>query len=173
MKLFDRADVDRAAARSAIENLLFSYAERIDAGDFVGIGALFARGRMLGPKGDVIGTGAAEVQAIYDRSTRLYEDGTPMTQHATTNVILNLAENGRSAETRSRFSVMQALPDFPLQCIITGDYEDRFVFDDEAGWHFSERCMKPRFLGDLSRHLRFELSNASDVSDASDASGVR
>jgi hypothetical protein len=150
--------LDRELARTAIENLLFSYAERIDAGDFAGIGDLFARGRMLAPNGDVIGTGPAEVRSIYDRSTRLYEDGSPMTQHSTTNVILEIDVDGRTAETRSRFSVMQALPDFPLQCIITGDYEDRFACDDSEGWHFSERCMKPRLLGDLSRHLKFDLT---------------
>ena len=152
--------LERAIARSAIEDLLFSYAERIDAGDFAGIGRLFARGRMLAPDGRPIGMGGTEIEAIYDRSTRRYEDGTPMTQHLTTNVIVEFAEDGRSAEARARFTVMQALPDFPLQCIITGDYEDRFAVDESGTWYFTERCMKPRILGDLSRHLRFDLSDA-------------
>jgi hypothetical protein len=150
--------VDRAAARAEIEALLYTYAERIDAGDFDGIGRLFERGRMLAPNGDVLGRGATEVAAIYERSTRRYEGGRPMTQHQTTNVIVHLAEDGRSAESRSRFSVLQALPDFPLQCIIAGEYEDRFARDARAGWHFTERCMKPTLIGDLSRHLRFELA---------------
>jgi len=148
---------DREMARTAIENLLFLYAERIDAGNFAGVGELFARGRILAPNGDVIGTGADEVRAIYERSTRRYEDGTPMTQHQTTNVILHFEPDGCSARTRARFAVMQALPGFPLQCIITGDYEDRFALDESDGWYFVERCMKPRLVGDLSRHLKIDL----------------
>jgi len=150
---------NRVDARIAIDDLLFSYAERIDAGDFVGVGELFAKGQILGPTGDVLGTGKDEVKAIYERSTRLYEDGSPMTQHVTTNVIFNLGSDGRRAETRSRFTVMQALPDFPLQCIITGYYEDRFGHDESDGWAFTERRMKPKLLGDLSRHLKYERAD--------------
>ena len=149
-----------ANARTAIENLMFRYAECIDGGDFAGIGEIFADARMLGPKGDVQGEGKDEIKAIYDRSTMLYEDGTPMTQHVTTNLILEFAEDGRSASARSRFSVMQGLPDFPLQCIITGYYEDKFSYDEVRGWHFSERRMKPKLAGDLSRHLKYELRDA-------------
>jgi len=146
-----------AQARMAIERLMFTYAERIDAGDFAGVGELFARGRILGPNGEVQGEGAAAVKAIYDRSTKLYEDGTPMTQHVNTNVQLAFSEDGRSADVRSRFTVVQALPDFPMQAIITGYYEDRFVWDESAGWYWAERRMKPKLLGDLSRHLKYEL----------------
>ncbi len=148
----------RAAARNAIENLLFTYAERIDAGDFAGIGELFARARVLGPKGDILGTGKEEIKAIYERSTRVYEDGSPMTQHVTTNVILTFGSDGQTAATRSRFTVMQALSDFPLQCIISGYYEDQFTRDESDGWYFTERWMKPKLLGDLSRHLKYEIA---------------
>lgn len=151
---------DRADARTAIENLLFSYAGLIDAGDFGGIGDLFARARMLDPTGQVIGTGRDEVKAIYDRATKVYENGTPMTQHATTNVILTFGAADRTAKTRSRFSVMQALPDFPLQFIIAGDYEDEFACDDSNDWYFTSRQMKPKLIGDLSHHLRFDLASA-------------
>jgi hypothetical protein len=150
---------NRMAVRNAIENLLFSYAERIDVGDFAGIGELFARARMLGPKGRVLATGKDEIEAVYERSTRVYEDGSPMTQHVTTNVILTVGSDGQTAATRSRFTVMQALPDFPLQCIITGYYEDQFAHDESDGWHFTERWMKPKLLGDLSRHLKYELAD--------------
>ena len=150
---------NRVDARNAIENLLFSYAERIDAGDFAGVGELFARARVLGPNGDVVGTGKDEIKTIFERSTRVYEDGSPMTQHVTTNVILTFGSDGQTASTRSRFTVMQALPDFPLQCIITGYYEDRFRHDEAEGWFFTERLMKPKLLGDLSRHLKYDLAD--------------
>jgi hypothetical protein len=152
--------LDPANARTAIENLMFTYAERMDAGDFKGLAALFSKARMIGPKGDVQGTGSAEIEQIYVRATQLYEDGTPMTQHVTTNLILELSNDGRSAFGRSRFTVMQAVPGFPLQCVITGYYEDRFAYTDADGWHFTERRMKPKLAGDLSRHLKYELRDA-------------
>jgi len=151
---------NRADVRSAIENLLFTYAERIDAGDFAGVGELFARARVLGPEGEVIATGKDEIEALYVHSTRVYEDGSPMTQHVTTNVILVPGSDDQTAAARSRFTVMQALPDLPLQCIITGYYEDRFARDEAIGWHFTERCMKPKLIGDLSHHLKYELADA-------------
>lgn len=152
--------LDPAQARIAIENLMFSYAERIDGGDFAGVAELFAHARIIGPQGDVQGTGRDEVKAIYDRSTKVYEDGTPMTQHVTTNLAFEFSDDGRTANVRSRFTVMQQLPDFPLQCIITGYYEDRFEYHDQRGWHFTERRMRPKLAGDLSRHLKIDLSEA-------------
>ncbi len=149
---------DAAASRTAIENLLYLYAEAIDAGDFDAIGELFARGRILTPDGVVGGEGRDGVKAIYDQSTVLYEDGTPRTQHVTTNLIIELDDDGRGARVRSRFTVFQALPDFPLQPIITGHYDDRFALDDEQRWYFVERRMRPVLLGDLSRHLKYELA---------------
>ena len=147
--------LDPANARTAIENIMFTYAECIDGGDFPGIGKLFARARMVGPSGAVQGTGAGEIEQIYHRSTKLYDDGTPMTQHVTTNLMFEFGEDGRTAKVRSRFTVMQQLPDFPLQCIITGYYEDQFGWDNETGWHFTQRQMKPKLLGDLSKHLKY------------------
>ena len=149
-----------AEARIEIENLMFKYAERIDGGDFVGLAELFSKARMLGPNGDVQGEGSEQIKAIYDRSTKLYEDGTPMTQHVTTNLIFELEEGGRAAQVRSRFTVLQQLPDFPLQPIITGYYEDRFEYNETDGWHFVERRMKPKLAGDLSRHLKYDLADA-------------
>ena len=152
-----KAQLEPANARTAIANLMFGYAEAIDAGDFDRIGALFARARIYDAQGELQGEGHAGVKAIYDRSTMLYEDGTPGTQHVTTNLIFEFDPDGRGAEVRSRFTVMQQLPDFPLQCIITGYYQDRFAWDESAGWHFVERRMRPKLLGDLSRHLKYEL----------------
>ena len=139
-----------------IEQLLYLYAERIDDGDFQGVGELFSRGRIKGPDGAVIAEGATEVQGLYESSTRLYECGTPRTQHMTTNVIIEIDESGLSAQGRARFTVFQCLPDFPLQPIISGRYVDGFVCVDGT-WTFSERRMKVDFAGDLSRHLLIEL----------------
>jgi hypothetical protein len=139
-----------------IEHLLYLYAERIDAGDFEGVGELFSSGQIVGPDGSVIARGSAEVQGLYESSTRLYECGTPCTQHMTTNAIVEVEESGLSAQGRARFTVFQCLPDFPLQPIISGRYADRFACVD-GQWGFSERRMRVEFAGDLSRHLLIEL----------------
>ncbi len=152
--------LDPANARTAIENLMYVYAERMDAGDLKGLAALFEKASMIGPKGDVQGTGSAEIEKIYQRATQLYADGSPMTQHVTTNLILEFAKDGRSCFARSRFTVMQAVDGFPLQCVIAGAYEDKFAYTESDSWHFTERRMKPKLAGDLSRHLKYELRDA-------------
>ena len=72
-----RGAPSRGDARIEIENLMYLYAEAIDAGDFEAIGRLFAKGRMRGPDGEVSGEGVDGVRAIYERSTKLFEDELP------------------------------------------------------------------------------------------------
>ena len=135
-----------------IANLLFEYATRIDAGDFEAVAELFRNGRILTDYGEVAGYEA--VLDMYRTSTRLYPDGTPRTRHITTNLAIHL--QGDRARCDSTFTVMQALDDFPLQAIICGRYQDLLV--REAGrWRFEQRRMLPDLLGDLSRHLLFDL----------------
>jgi 3-phenylpropionate/cinnamic acid dioxygenase small subunit len=146
---------ERAADHIEIESLLFCYAERIDAGDFAGVAALFAYAEIKAPGQERGATGAAEVQALYESTTRRYEDGTPRTKHVTGNLQVTF-EGPDAAAGRSYFTVLQALPDFPLQTIIAGRYHDRF--ERVAGrWRFCERLMLPELFGDLSRHLLIEL----------------
>jgi 3-phenylpropionate/cinnamic acid dioxygenase small subunit len=151
-----RAEAPVTAARDAIENLLHTYAERIDAGDFAGVGELFAAATILGPDGRAVARGAAETERLYARTTRRYEDGTPRTRHVTSNLILELDEAAGTARGRCTYVVFQSLPDFPLQPIVTGRYHDRFACDG-GSWQFRERRMFIDGAGDLSRHLCIEL----------------
>lgn len=140
-------------ARADIETLLYRYAEAIDAGDFGAVGELFAHGRICGPDGSPIATGAAAVTRMYEASTRRYpDDGTPKTRHMITNPIIEVAADGRTATGRSRFTVLQATEALALQPIIAGDYHDTFAVVDGA-WAFTERVMRPALYGDLSHHL--------------------
>ena len=143
-------------ARAAIERLIFGYAERIDRGDFEGVGELFAEGTIAGPDGTPLARGRDEVRQLYERTTRRYEDGTPRTQHQTTNLQLELDEPGGAAGARSYYTVLQALPDFPLQPIVAGRYEDRFECSGST-WRFRERRMFVELVGDVSRHLLIPL----------------
>ncbi len=142
----------------AIEHLLYRYAELIDAGDFAAIGQLFSRGQIVAA-GSVM-QGAHAVQAMYESFTRRYDCGTPRTQHVMSNLCIDIDEDLRAASARLRFTVFQALEDFPLQAIIAGRYHDRFA-RDAAGWHFVERRMHTELIGDLSRHLLLPLPKSS------------
>ena len=143
-------------ARQAVEALIYEYAERIDRGDFAGVGQLFADAAVAGPDGAPIARGAADVARLYERTTRRYEDGTPRTKHVTTNVRIDVDEARGEAIARSYFTVLQALPELPLQPIVAGRYEDRFARED-GRWRFRERRMFVDLVGDVSRHLLIAL----------------
>lgn len=133
----------------ALENLIASYAELVDAGDFAGVGALFAAGAFAGSGGTI--RGAAAVERMLRESVIVYDDGTPRTKHVTTNIALEVS--GAVASGRAYFTVLQAVPGFPLQTVAAGRYEDRFA--REGGrWHFAERRATVDLVGDVSHHLR-------------------
>ena len=140
--------------RTAIEHLLAEYADRIDDGDFAGIGELFGNGRICDVSGAVLAEGADEAHRLYESTTMRHSDGTPRTHHAVTNVVVDV--DGDQARARSRFVVFQTVADGSLQPVITGRYEDSFARRDGV-WHFSERRMDPRLTGDLSEHLRIDV----------------
>ncbi len=147
-------------AEREIENLIYRYAALIDGGDLAAVAALFRDACIVAPDGGET-AGEAAVLALYQASTRIYPDtGTPCTQHVTTNVAIELDAGGQAAVARSRFTVFQALPDFPLQAIIAGRYLDRFACH-EGRWEFRRREMYPELLGDLSRHLLFDAGDIS------------
>ncbi len=88
-----------------IENLLYTYAERIDAGDLEGVADLFAHGRIWGstdPTPEQIIEGPKAVLALYQGSTRIYPDGSPHTKHVTTNAIIEIVEGAEAAAGRLR-----------------------------------------------------------------------
>jgi len=135
-----------------VENLIARYAELIDAGDFPGLGALFADA-VFGGEGDAVVQGHEAVEAIFRAMVVVYEDGTPRTKHVTTNVQVEVDETGTSAESRSYVTVFQSLPELPLQPVVAGRYRDRFACRD-GRWRFVERRFTTDLVGDVSRHLR-------------------
>jgi len=143
----------------AIENLLYLYAERMDAGDLEGVADLFAHGRIeagAGPGPATSFEGREKVLALYRASARLYEDGTPRTKHVTTNAFIEVEPCGARAVARSGYTVFQQVGDRPLQPIICGRYADTFHVID-GRWWFDTRVMKVDLVGDLSRHLLYAL----------------
>lgn len=144
----------------AIENLLYTYAERIDSGDLEGVAGLFAHGCIkpgpdAGPEAVVRGRDA--VLKMYQAATRLYPDGTPRTRHLTTNAIVEVDEGADRASARSYFTVVQQTEVLPLQPIISGRYHDTF-HRIQGVWWFDTRIMLVDLMGNLKQHLLYELS---------------
>ena len=142
----------------AIENLLYTYADRIDRGDLDGVAELFTHGRIHGQEGggpETVFEGRDGVRNLYGMATRIYEDsGTTKTKHVTTNAIIEVDDEAGTATAQSSYLVTQAAPELPLQVIITGHYRDTFHRVD-GQWWFDTRTMYVDQAGDLSHHLTF------------------
>ncbi|MEV0850192.1 nuclear transport factor 2 family protein [Streptomyces sp. NPDC049954] len=145
---------------AAITNLIAQYAELVDAGDFAGVGELFADAVFLGSGAPVRGRDAGVEKMLRD-SVILYEDGTPRTHHATSNIAVDVDATAGTAVARSYVTVFQALPDFPLQPVAAGRYHDRFE-RREGRWRFTERQVRIHLTGDVSHHLRARTIGATE-----------
>ena len=154
----DPVSVGEWSSYHAITTLMFRYAEYVDAADFEGIGALFAHGEMTtrGMKGAIVGADA--VRDLYVHSNKVHENGTLLTRHLTTNVVVDIDEGHNRAESRSTFVVFQATPTVPLQPIVTGRYRDRFARID-GDWWFAQREMDVGQIGNVSDHLLIDLDS--------------
>ena len=142
-----------------IRNLLGEYCARIDAGDFAGVGELFARGELAaGPEdAPAFVSGSAAIAAFYASGTRIHEDGTPGTKHIVADTVIAEPDADGTVTARSSYVVHQAAKGFALQPIIAGRYVDRFARAEDGagpngGWHFVRRHFAIDLLGDLSHH---------------------
>jgi 3-phenylpropionate/cinnamic acid dioxygenase small subunit len=139
----------------AITELLYRYAELIDAGDFDGVGRLLARATFAGTRS--ASTSSAEAIAkLFGATTRRYprHGNTPRTRHLVLNPIIDFGANG-TATARSTFVVVQNTETVPLQPIVVGRYFDAFTCDDD-GWYFTARQVDVEMIGDISAHLMFD-----------------
>jgi len=140
-----------------IRNLLGRYCELIDAGDFDGVGALFARGGLAAGDGPPFAKGVTAVAAFY-RSGTVLHDGSPRTKHLVLDTIIE-EQDAAGVTARSSYVVLQG-DGAILQPIITGRYVDHFARDPflgtgpegEGGWHFVERRFTVDVVGDISHH---------------------
>jgi len=139
-----------------IRNLLGRYCELMDAGDYAGVGELFADGALADEHGNEFARGATAVAESYARTNKPH-GGTPRTKHLVTNTVIEIDTDGKGATARSSYLVLQATDALPLQPIITGRYRDRFARDDAGAWRFAERRFYVDLVGDLREHLTIEL----------------
>ncbi|MFD5464659.1 nuclear transport factor 2 family protein [Kitasatospora sp. NPDC127059] len=139
-----------AVGHRAIGNLIARYAELVDDGDFAGLGELLADAVFTGSGGPVRGREA--IERMFRDAVIVYADGTPRTQHVVSNLAVEVDEQAGTAAARSYVTVLQALPELPLQPIAAGRYQDRFERVD-GRWRFAERRVRITLVGDVSRHL--------------------
>ena len=147
-----------ATPTEAITTLLSTYAERIDAGDFAGVGQLLQHATLtFEGYGDAV-SGRDAITTLYERTTRRYEDGTPRTKHVLTNLIVEVGEDGTSAASRSYFTVLQAVPGaLALQPIIAGRYRHSHA-RIEGEWRVVAMHIMIDLVGDLSQHMLIDLA---------------
>lgn len=137
-------------AHAAVETLIFTYAERIDLGDFDGAGEVFAHGgRQHGVDGTPLG-GPALAEAL--RSGFRMHDGSPRTKHVTTNVLIEADEEAGAATARSYFTVTLATAELPLQIVAAGRYHDAFERVDGV-WRFRSRVILLDHQGEIEHHV--------------------
>lgn len=139
-----------------IRGLLATYGERMDAGDFDGVGALFAAGCLADEHGTELARGAAAVARFYRSITRLH-DGSPRTKHLVLGTWLAEPDGDGVVVARSSYLVLQAVEAGDLRPMITGRYVDRVARTAEGPWAFVERRFHVDLTGDLSQHLTFDL----------------
>jgi hypothetical protein len=140
--------------RDQITDLVYGYAELMDAGDFAGIGQLLRYGSISVEGSDDIVSGAEAIEEKYTRwSTRYPDTGTPKTKHVITNVIVGIDPDASAALVRAYFTVFQAVADkLPLQPILAGRY--RLSFERVDGtWRFTNLHVLWDLSGDLSAHI--------------------
>jgi 3-phenylpropionate/cinnamic acid dioxygenase small subunit len=142
--------VSPVADKLAVTELLYRYAELVDAGDFDGVGELLGRGNFQGV------TGREAIAKLFATTTRRFPDhgNTPRTRHLVLNPIVDV--DGDTATARSTFCVVQRTEIVVLQPIVVGRYSDAFG-RDEDGWYFRGRAVEVEMVGDVSDHLMMDL----------------
>ena len=145
-------------ADTLIANLLYRYAELMDAGRLEECVDLFAHARVVldaDAEPPVLGARDGR-RALWTARSQIHADGTPRTRHLVGTPILEVDEEAGTAACRSTYTVFQQVDGGPLQPVISGRYLDRFEMVG-GSWRFSERTYRADLVGDLSNHLTSRL----------------
>jgi 3-phenylpropionate/cinnamic acid dioxygenase small subunit len=135
-----------------ITNLLYRYAELMDAGQLQAAAELFRHAKIKVAGEDEL-QDCDGLLAIWRSWVKIYPCGTPRTKHVITNPIIELDEQEMAATCRSYWTVLQATEGFPLQVVGAGRYLDKFE-RVHGTWRFTFRDYSFYDLrGDMSRHL--------------------
>lgn len=141
--------------REEIQNLSYSYAFALDAGDFEAVGNLLAAGglrpSMPGVVGDLI-VGAKAITAFYSEQVITYQGHDPRTRHLISNQFIELAQDHLTADSRCYFTVLQRAPNHDYEIVVGGQYFDSFEKID-GRWRFAEKTIQVDHLNHIERHF--------------------
>jgi hypothetical protein len=138
-------------AERAVTRILYEYAARLDLGDIDGVGELFSYGVFRAADQEGGYEGSAGVAGMF-RSWVQFYNGSPRTKHVTTNLRIDVDDDGLGATCQSYFTVLQATDDLPLQIVIAGRYKDRFERRD-GDWWIVDRLVYSELFGNLHAHM--------------------
>ena len=132
-----------------IVNILHSYPELLNTGQFDAVGELFKYGEVR-----VVGKpqrykGAEEVAGMYRESTVVPPTG-PDSLLYTSNLVVKI--DGDTATATSYFIAFHQKPGRVVEPVVGGRYNDKLAKQD-GRWVLKERVMKIDLVGDLSGHL--------------------
>ncbi|MFE1023740.1 nuclear transport factor 2 family protein [Streptomyces sp. NPDC058818] len=146
------ASTSSISSARQIENLIARYSHLVDEGDFARFGALFENADFV--SGEVSLRGGKAIEELIGSMLVVHDDGTLRTRHITTNILIEVNEDDDSAEARSYYNILQAVPGLlPLQMVAGGRYRDRFE-RREGTWSFARREVTIDFTGDTRYHLK-------------------
>ncbi len=148
--------------RNDVAELIYTYGEMVDTGNFEGIGEMFAHAEITTEGFGDLRRGTDAVRAMYEETTRRYpDDGTTKTKHVMTNVIVQIDEDADTAISRSYFTVLQAVPGaLALQPIVAGRYRHRFERVDGV-WRIAGMHIIVDLVGDVSQHLLIDIGDGA------------
>lgn len=133
-----------------INQLLNDYCTLLDAGKIEDCAALFSNADFC-IEGVATVSGKQGVMDLFS-GIILYENGTPLTKHVLTNVVVNVAADEKTAKSNSYLTVLQKVDGSALQPIFSGSYADKFAIID-GHWAFTKRTITGPLIGDMSLHL--------------------
>jgi hypothetical protein len=145
-------EVRRLASIEEIRNLIHEYPQRIDRGDLDGVARLFGTGKVTFGSGRVI-EGEEALRDWFTTMVITYEGGATHVQHLVGNIIIEILDEDHARATSYYRTCQCVEPDFPLQTIIAGRYDDRFERVD-GRWQFAERRFLRDYVRDTSFHVR-------------------
>jgi 3-phenylpropionate/cinnamic acid dioxygenase small subunit len=147
------------ATEVAVTNVLYRYAEMIDAGRFEDMaGELFRYAEfVIAPPPTARLDGEAMARLLVATTMR-HADGTPRTKHVITNPIVEVDEEAGTATCRSYYTVLQQTDTLTLQPIVAGRYHDKFGRIDGEWWFTERDYTMLDMIGDVSQHLRMDMT---------------
>ena len=140
-----------------IPNLLYRYADLMDAGRFDDAAELFDHGCIVSNGKEIRGRSA--IAEFWRSFIKLHDNEMTNTRHLITNPQIEISEDGTRATGKSQWTGLQKKTDGTLTIVGTGRYRDEFaVIDGE--WRFTRReYAKVDFWGEVSEHLKVDVAD--------------